>query len=96
MDNATIHKTNIFKKYIKDHKLDVIYNIPYNPETNPIENVFGWLKNYVKRNNNSSENEIRTTINEYLKCITYRQLNNTFNKSFNFDKYCDRLNLTID
>lgn len=33
---------------VGDQKINVIYNIPYNPETNPIEYVFGWLKNYVK------------------------------------------------
>lgn len=49
MDNATIHKSKIFKDYVRHQKLNVIYNIPYNPETNPIEYVFGWLKNYVKR-----------------------------------------------
>ncbi len=62
MDNASIHTSEILKNYTKEQKLNVIYNIPYNPETNPIENVFGWLKNSVKRNKNSTENDIRISI----------------------------------
>ena len=32
MDNATIHKTKKFKKYTTDENINVLYNIPYNPE----------------------------------------------------------------
>ncbi len=32
MDNASIHTSEIFKNYTKEQKLNVIYNIPYNPE----------------------------------------------------------------
>ncbi len=64
-----------------------IYNIPYNPETIPIENVFGWLKNYVKRHESSTEDNIKASIDKYLKKITSDQLSATFNRAFNFDKY---------
>lgn len=87
MDNARIHTSKIFKNYTKDQKINVIYNIPYNPETNPIENVFGWLKNSVKRNKNSTEHDIKTSIDNYLRKITSEQLSATFNRAFNFDKY---------
>ncbi len=87
MDNASIHTSEIFKNYTKEQKLNVIYNIPYNPETNPIENVFGWLKNSVKRKKNSTEIDIKTSIINYLKKITSEQLNATFERAFNFEKY---------
>ena len=39
MDNASIHKTNIMSKRILT-TAKVIYNAPYSPELNPIEEVF--------------------------------------------------------
>jgi len=39
MDNAKIHHTKKLKEYIKKKNINVLYNIPYCPEFNPIENV---------------------------------------------------------
>ena len=37
MDNATIHKSKVVNKCIKDNNFKVIYNVPYHSEYNPIE-----------------------------------------------------------
>ena len=37
MDNATIHHTKKIKEYIKKKDINVIYNMAYCPEFNPIE-----------------------------------------------------------
>lgn len=39
MDNAKIHRTKKLKEYVKKKDINVLYNIPYCPEFNPIENV---------------------------------------------------------
>ena len=39
MDNAKIHHTEKLKAYVKKKNMNIIYNIPYCPQFNPIENV---------------------------------------------------------
>lgn len=86
MDNASIHTSPIIKNYAESNELKIIYNVPYNPETNPIENVFGWIKNNYKKKkkSNSSLTEIKQIVSSYLNVITSEQLTNTFKKAFNF------------
>ena len=45
MDNASIHRTKKFMKYVRENKLHILYNVSYHSETNPIERVFSVLKN---------------------------------------------------
>ena len=44
MDNARIHHYHKFVSQIKEHNKNIIYNIPYCPQFNPIEYVFNVLK----------------------------------------------------
>lgn len=82
MDNATIHKTKIFKEYSKNEKIDILYNIPYNPETNPIEMIFCPVKKYIKSNNTRSIIAIEKSIRNYIKNISEVTLKKMFNKAF--------------
>ena len=50
MDNASIHKSKLFKQFIKDNNINVVYNAPYHSEFNPIENLFSLLRNKLNRN----------------------------------------------
>ena len=51
MNNATIHKTKKFIEYCKEDKVNILYNVPYNPESNPIEMIFCPIKKFIKSNN---------------------------------------------
>jgi len=81
MDNATIHKTKIFKSYAEQEKINVLYNIPYNPETNPIEMIFSPVKNYVRSNNTKSIVAIKSSIDDYIKNMNNTMLENMFRKA---------------
>ena len=49
IDNARIHYYQKFKNYINGvDNINIIYNVPYSPESNPIENVFKEVKKYLK------------------------------------------------
>lgn len=85
MDNARIHVTKLFKQYVIDNHVNVIYNIPYNPESNPIELIFSPIKNYIKRHNTTSIEHINNSITDYLKNVQSNMLNNFFVKAL--DKY---------
>ena len=41
MDNASYHKSRKTRQELKRIRMQLIYNKAYNPEYNPIENVFG-------------------------------------------------------
>lgn len=44
MDNARIHKSKEVKKYVDKTTNKCLFNVPYNPHTNPIEQVFNKSK----------------------------------------------------
>lgn len=49
MDNARIHKAKIIREVIEESKNELLYSVPYHPETNSIEEFFSQLKHYIKK-----------------------------------------------
>jgi hypothetical protein len=47
-DNAKIHSSKIMAKLYEC--LNIMYNVPYSPALNPIEEYFGLLKYYFRKN----------------------------------------------
>lgn len=74
MDNASIHK-NLFL----NTNPDILYNVPYSPEYNPIELCFGKIKNYFRKNNNSSNTSIVDLIDESIEKLGSQVIINCFN-----------------
>jgi transposase len=81
MDNARIHHSKIFNKYMESTKSSVIYNVPYNPETNPIEQVFSKLKNDITIYNTSDIKNLKEAIAKSIKKVKCIHLNNFYKKS---------------
>ena len=48
-DNATWHKSGECKSEYRRRNKIFIFNVPYSPQLNPIENYFGILKSSYKR-----------------------------------------------
>ena len=44
MDNASIHTSETVREYMKNNNITPLYNIPYNPQSNPIEKIFSKTK----------------------------------------------------
>jgi len=77
MDNARIHHSKILKAYLDKHNLNIIYNVPYSPEYNPIENVFSKVKiNLRKKANN--EDKLIVNIDKCFNKITKNDLKNYY------------------
>lgn len=85
LDNARIHHTKEFKKMSTDNQIDLIYNVAYNPETNPIEMVFSMLKRKIKENKNDTQMDIEKTIKQFSKSICSKTLENIYNRSHKFE-----------
>jgi hypothetical protein len=47
-DNDTIHHARKVTAYLKEHpRLELLYGARYSPHDNPVERIWGGLKNYV-------------------------------------------------
>jgi transposase len=49
MDNCRVHHSIKASNFIKENHIDVIFNVPYGPEYNPIERVWAQLKLQFKK-----------------------------------------------
>ena len=84
MDNARIHHSKSIKEYISNTPHQIIYNVPYCPEYNPIEMVFSKFKSIILKKDNSSHIKMINNINKSFKKITTSNLINFYNHSLLF------------
>jgi transposase len=49
LDNLRVHHSKRVKDFCEDNNLQLVFNIAYSPELNPIENFFSLVKNRYKR-----------------------------------------------
>jgi len=82
MDNASIHKNKNFNKYLQHSNLNVIYNIPYHSELNPIEYIFSLLRIQLLSSDNFTEKNIINIILDFKKNINKNSIINIFNNCF--------------
>ena len=81
LDNASIHKSKIFKQFTKDNKINVVYNAPYHSETNPIENVFSIFRNKLNRNETKNLDNIIKVTTDFALENNENKFKNIFEKS---------------
>ena len=82
LDNASIHRSAILYEFIKTTNSKIIFNAPYSPQYNPIEQVFSKLKPLVaQKNNNKSVIKLKKNINISLKKIKSKDLKNFYKNS---------------
>ncbi len=87
LDNAKIHRTTDIQNIInKDNR--VLYTVPYNPSTNPIENWFSqfkyWLSNSKMRTFKMLNDDIKDTI---ITKITPKNYSNYFDYAYDKTKF---------
>lgn len=81
-DNARVHHAKIVKHHMQNKSNKMIYNIPYNPETNPIEQFFNKVKTFVKKEDTSTRKKLISSIEKAMNTVTPENLNYYFLKSF--------------
>lgn len=81
MDNARIHHFKNIISAVKNTTNKIVYNVPYNPETNPVEHIFSIIKNNVRNKNICNIEEIKKEIIKTLKNIKKKTLANIFKHS---------------
>ncbi len=81
LDNARVHKTKKFNNYLEKNEMNLVYNAPYHSETNSIENIFSMFRNDLNRNENETEEELRKSIEKFIKIDNKDKFKNIFNHS---------------
>jgi transposase len=87
MDNAVIHKSKIIKNIIENSNNELLYSVPYHPETNAIEEFFSQLKHYIKKESPNIYDDIDKVIKDtILTKIKKEHLKNYLKHSFKIYK----------
>ena len=60
----------------------MLYSVPYNPASNPIEMIFSPLKAYIKSNDTRSLIAIERSIDDYIGTVSEFTLKKMFTKAF--------------
>jgi transposase len=79
-DNARSHTAKDILENIKESENDYILNIPYNPQTNPIESFFSELKHYIKLDSKIEYNNLLKSIKKSHYNNQNRIMNNYISK----------------
>lgn len=72
LDNASIHRTQLVKSVAREREYTLIYTPPYTPEANPIEMVFGVIKNsFYRLRYDSRFCSTMDTVENAMKCSVH-------------------------
>jgi len=82
LDNARTHHYHKLKAYINKTNRKLVYNIPYHPQTNPIEFINNVIKNDLKKKNISDITKLDKFLENAEKKVTSTILKNCFDKAF--------------
>ena len=83
MDNVRFHHSKIIKDSINETTNKILYNIAYNPDTNPIENCFSIIKKVVGNKEPNTENKLVKEIVNSFRYITKTKCNAFYKHSLN-------------
>ena len=64
LDNSSVHRSKLIEEYCQKYDIKMIFNAPYCPDFNPIENLFSLWKNKV---HNKVLNTRREAIEEIVR-----------------------------
>lgn len=82
LDNAKCHKTKSVSNYVRNQNYKLVFNIPYSPNTNPIEMAFSKIKHFVRKGNNNTIENLTKNIIKSINKLTEDNLKNYYKKSF--------------
>ena len=75
MDNLAVHRTKKVMQKCRSLNITPLWNLPYSPDTNPIESCFAQVKKAFKKRRlhclvNNIEFNMRKEIREAFKVVT--------------------------
>lgn len=73
MDNSSIHHAKLFKTWVEQKSLKVLYLPPYTPEFNPIEEAWFPIKNHFRSKKSRTIHDYVDSLKEAQDCITSKK-----------------------
>ena len=93
MDNAPAHSAKRVRKFVQGTGNELIYSVPYSPQTNPIEEYFNQLKHYIRKEKARSLQELDTAIRNAMATIEQKgKVQNYFLHAFQPEPWKKRKN----
>jgi len=86
LDNASSHRNETIKKFIKDSGNDYLLILPYKHYLNPIENYFNELKYYIKQKQPMNYDKIKESVEFGIKNIKKEHYENYFYNAYDKNK----------
>nr|CAG8453308.1 823_t:CDS:10 [Entrophospora candida] len=62
LDNIRFHYSKEVKEMLANKNIEPIYLVPYSPQLNPVEEIFNVIKQYVRQQRPTTEEELRNAI----------------------------------
>ena len=78
MDNVRFHHSKNIQTLVNDSGNKIIYNVSYNPDSNPIEQSFNVIKNNVRSICPITEKQLISSIEKSFKLLNKKKLSNMF------------------
>ena len=88
LDNASIHRSKKFMNYVKESKTNVLYNVPYHSDKNPVEYIFSKLRKCIQKYTFETIDDLEGILISF-KCLleSENDIKNSFKHAFSlFDK----------
>ena len=82
LDNASSHRNDTIKNFIKNSGNDYLYILPYKHYLNPIENYFNELKYYIKQKQPMNYDKIKESVEFGIKNIKKEHYENYFYNAY--------------
>ena len=89
-DNAGAHHSKKVLDEIKKSGNDYVFNVPYHPESIPVENFFNQVKHYMKLDKPMSFIALKTSLKNAIKKVKKQNYKNYFTYAFDKKKLMPR------
>ena len=87
LDNAGAHKNASVSRLLQESGNSLRYTVPYNPQTNAVENLFSQFKHYMKTSKVRTVSQLRDDIRSALRKITPENYMHYFTYAYNKSIY---------
>jgi len=85
LDNISFHKADKVKEVLESKNIEPRYIVASNPYLNPVEEVFNVIKQYVRKQKPTTEDELRKLIGEKINKLEEGGLTRYFKNCLDFD-----------
>ncbi len=84
LDNIRFHHASKIKEVLTSKNIEPTYLIPYTPHLNPVEELFNVIKQYVRKQRPTTEEELETVLTRKMIMLQDEDLTKYFKSCFDY------------